>query len=219
MNAECTFTPPAEYKSRLSYPKSLDTLKSFIKLLIPYSLGILEYSKNLGLEWFFDPINQDNVAWDQPIFVPEDFMTAAIFDIVSPSTHCWCTARGKGKLLSMLANRGTFENKKYFSEETFNKMINQGPTANRYDLFFKVNTTFTDGGWAFNLNGLPLETGGDWYGWSGWGGQFAFFNPKENITYSWLRNGWTLYTVFDPYVDSWTGPLCSEYKKQYHLKK
>ncbi len=150
LNAECWFGLAPEHRHRLAQPKSPSALKGLVKIFLPYFLGMLPRTMAHGLDVFLNPINKETVATDSEVFTPEQFMTPEMFDIVSPSTHAFCTARGKGMILSMLANGGKLGDVEILSEKTWRTMTNISTPA-RIDHFFQMQTIFTDGGWSVSI--------------------------------------------------------------------
>jgi len=189
-------------------------------MLIPYYLGTLEEEFRLPLDWFFDPVNIQQVTFDQELWTPEEFATPSMFDILSTSSHSFCNARSVAKIYSVFANHGKYgANKQLFSEETFQKMIHISEGSDLRDFYLHMNTTMVDGGWARNVQYLFVPIGGNWYGWPGWGGQFGFFNPMENVSYGFFRTGHTLFAIHERDTNLFTGAFGLEYKIKYPSKE
>lgn len=90
------------------------------------------------------------------------------------------------KAVSILANHGTLNGKRVFSEKTFDQMISI-TNGGKIDKYFQHFARFTDGGWVENQ---PFHGTNTWeydtYGWAGWGGHFAEFSPSQNFSMAFL---------------------------------
>ncbi|XP_071747483.1 esterase/beta-lactamase LipL [Lepeophtheirus salmonis] len=109
-----------------------------------------------------------------------------------PSANGTCSARGLGKIASILASKGSHDGKQFLSKETWTKM-HSAPTK-EWDALLGFSTRFTLGGVSqFTIEKsknpdleIVSKNRDGFYGWMGFGGSVFQWEPEKEIGFAYV---------------------------------